>query len=102
MRIRRIFRPSPVARLRAPLALATGIGLFGLLLSVAVPRDLFGPAQRQPTLGATAGEISVLDGGTLRLGGQAVRLHALQAPERGQATCRDAAGRAGDCGAAAA
>src|SRR4051812_39062886 len=102
MRLRRIFRPSPVARLRAPLALATGIGLFGLLLSVAVPRDLLGSAHPLPTLAATAGEIRVLDGETLRLGDRVLRLQALQVPARGQASCRDAAGRSTDCGTAAA
>ena len=33
----------------------------------------------------------MLDGGTLRLGDRMLRLDALQVPERGQATCRDAA-----------
>ncbi|MFZ4406231.1 MAG: thermonuclease family protein [Paracraurococcus sp.] len=102
MRIRRIFRPSPAARLRVPLALTTGIGLFGLLLSVAVPRDLFGPTQRAPAVSAAASDIRVLDGETLQLGGRVLRLHALSVPERGQATCRDPAGRPTDCGAAAA
>jgi endonuclease YncB( thermonuclease family) len=102
MRIRRIFRPSPVARLRAPLALATGIGLFGLLLSVAVPRDLLGSARPLPALAAAAGEIRVLDGETLRLGDRVLRLQALQVPERGQASCRDAAGITTDCGTASA
>src|SRR4051812_12710158 len=102
MRLRRIFRPSPVARLRAPLAIATGIGLFGLLLSVAVPRDLLGSAHPLPALAATAGEIRVLDGETLRLGDRVLRLQALQVPARGQASCRDAAGRSTDCGTAAA
>jgi endonuclease YncB( thermonuclease family) len=102
MRIRRIFRPSPVARLRAPLALVTGIGLSGLLLSVAVPRDFLGATRPWPTLAAAAGDIRVLDGGTLRLGDRMLRLDAVQVPARGRATCRDAAGRSTDCGAAAA
>ena len=102
MRIRRIFRPSPAARLRAPLALATGIGLFGLLLPVAVPRDLPGSAQPLASLAAVAGEVRVLDGETLRLGARVLRLHAVQVPGRGQAVCRDAAGRTADCAAAAA
>jgi endonuclease YncB( thermonuclease family) len=102
MRIRRIFRPSPVARLRAPLALATGIGLFGLLLSGAVPHDLLGSARPLPALTASAAEIRVLDGETLRLGDRVLRLQALLAPARGQASCRDTAGRSADCGTAAA
>lgn len=102
MRIRRIFRPSPAARLRLPLAAATGVGLFALLLSTAVPSDLFGPARALPELRAAAAEVRVLDGGTLGLGAQVLRLHALQVPERGRAACRDAAGGVIDCAAAAA
>lgn len=102
MRIRRIFRPSPAARLRGPLALVTGIGLFGLLLSVAVPHDLLGTARPQPALTVTTDQIRVLDGETLRLGDRVLRLQALQVPARGQATCRDAAGQNQDCGTAAA
>lgn len=102
MRIRRIFRPSPAARLRAPLALVTGLGLFGLLVSVAVPRDLLSPARPLPALAAAAAEIRVLDGETLRLGDRVLRLQALRVPARGQAVCRDLAGRSLDCGTAAA
>ncbi|MFC7473664.1 thermonuclease family protein [Dankookia sp. GCM10030260] len=102
MRIRRIFRPSPATRLRAPLAFATGLGLLGLLLSAAVPRGFLGAARPLPVLAAAAGDIRVLDGETLRLGEQVLRLHAVQVPQRGQATCRDAAGQTTDCGAAAA
>ncbi|TDH63810.1 thermonuclease family protein [Dankookia rubra] len=102
MRIRRIFRRSPAARLRTPMAIATMIGLSGLLLSAAVPRDLLGSAPPQPMLVAAAGEIRVLDGATLRLGDQVLQLQAVQVPARGQASCRDAAGRTMDCGAASA
>lgn len=103
MRIRRIFRPGPAARLRLPLAVLTGLGLSGLLLSVAVPRNLPGSAWPSPALAAEAGEVRVLDGGTLQLGRRVLRLDALRVPERGQAACRDAAtGRTSDCGAAAA
>ncbi|MBK1659708.1 thermonuclease family protein [Paracraurococcus ruber] len=102
MRIRRIFRPSPAARLRLPLAAASGLGLFVLLVSAAVPRDLFGPARPLPLLATPAGEVRVLDGETLRLGERVLRLHALRVPERGAATCRDPAGRTVDCAAAAA
>jgi endonuclease YncB( thermonuclease family) len=102
MRIRRIFRPTPAARLRVPLAVISGFGLFVYLISVAVPGDLFGPTARMPTVSARAADIRVLDGETLRLGDRVIRLHALQVPERGQAACRDGGGRAADCGAAAA
>ncbi|TCZ56262.1 thermonuclease family protein [Roseicella aquatilis] len=102
MRVRRIFRPSPLARLRAPLMVLSGLGLVGLVGAQAVPRDLFQGRGEPPPLLAPAGEVRVLDGETLRLGRQVLRLAALQAPERGLAACRDAAGRARDCGAAAA
>ncbi|MFC0407798.1 thermonuclease family protein [Roseomonas elaeocarpi] len=46
-------------------------------------------------------EVHVVDGDTLRLGDQVVRLDGVQAPPRGE-TCVDAAGRSFDCGAAAA
>src|SRR4051794_41860405 len=101
MRIRRIFRPSLAARLRAPLAVAAGAGLLALVLLVAVPRDLFGSAPQPPALTVPAPEIRVLDGETLCLGDRTLRLHALQVPERGQAGCRDAAGRGPGFGAAA-
>ena len=101
MRIRRIFRPSPVARLRLPVAVATGVGLLGLMLSIAVPRDLFQSLDQRPPISASPEEVRVLDGGTLSLGRQVLRLRALQVPERGQAACPDRGGRAQDCGAAA-
>ena len=102
MRIRGIFRPSPATRLRTPLALAGGIGALALVLSVVVPRDLFGSAPGPAAPSLHSGEGRVLDDATLRLGEQVLRLHALQVPERGWATCRDQAGRTQDCAAAAA
>ena len=102
MRIRRIFRPTPAARLRAPLAIATAAGLFGLLISGAVPRDLLGAGGTSQVVSAVAADVRVLDGETLRVGQQVLRMHALKVPERGRAACRDAAGQALDCGVAAA
>ncbi|UPG72108.1 thermonuclease family protein [Roseomonas gilardii subsp. gilardii] len=54
-----------------------------------------GPLQAEPT------DIHVVDGETLRLQGQVVRLEGLQAPSRGE-TCADTAGQGFDCGVAAA
>ena len=54
-----------------------------------------GPLQADPT------DIHVVDGETLRLQGQVVRLEGLQAPSRGE-TCADTAGQGFDCGVAAA
>lgn len=54
-----------------------------------------GPLQADPM------DIHVVDGETLRLQGQVVRLEGLQAPSRGE-TCADTAGQGFDCGVAAA
>ena len=47
-----------------------------------------------------SGPARVIDGDTLDLGHERLRLHGIDAPETGQ-SCRDAAGRSWDCGAAA-
>lgn len=47
------------------------------------------------------GRVQVVDGDTLRIGGETVRLHAIDAPEIGQ-SCANAAGRPWACGQAAA
>lgn len=44
-----------------------------------------------------SGAAQVVDGDTLRLGAETLRLHAIDAPELGQ-ICRDAEGRRWDCG----
>ncbi len=103
MRVRRIFRPAPTDPRRwAPLAAGLGAVLLVALLAVAVPGDLFGSAPEEQSWSAPADEVRVLDGDTLRLGDRVLRLHALEVPERGRATCRGAGGKPQDCAAAAA
>jgi endonuclease YncB( thermonuclease family) len=54
-----------------------------------------------PTLAlAINGTASVTDGDTLRVGGEVIRLHGIDAPE-GEQTCRRASGAEYDCGMAA-
>lgn len=98
---RRIFRPEPKPR-RWRLPVVALVALSAMLASgIGLPPDLMGSAPRQQDWSALAAEVRVMDGDTLRLGDRTVRLAKVDAPERGQ-TCADAAGRAFDCGAAAA
>ena len=101
MRPRRIFIPSyhprPWGRLLAG-AVAAG-AVVGL--AVALPSDLFGSGPRGQEVRAPGAAVRIVDGETLALDGQVMRLAGVRAPARGQA-CHDAAGRAYDCGAAAA
>lgn len=56
----------------------------------------------QPALAETlTGRASVIDGDTLEISGQRIRLHAIDAPESGQA-CFDAKGKPWRCGTMAA
>jgi endonuclease YncB( thermonuclease family) len=80
---------------------AAGVAMVALLSGIGVPPALMGSAPREQDWSALAAEVRVVDGDTLRLGDRTVRLAGVEAPERGQA-CADAAGRAFDCGAAAA
>lgn len=103
MRIRRIFRPAPTDPRRwAPFAAGLGAVLTVAVLAVALPGDLLGSAPKEQSWSAPAAEVRVLDGDTLRLGDRVLRLHALEVPERGRATCRGAGGGPQDCAAAAA
>ena len=98
---RRIFRNSLSARtgrVGRTLAVWTcaAVGTAGLVM-VGLSSDLFGRAQPGPDLvRANAADVAVVDGETLRLGSQVVRLSGIQAPGRG-----DACGGAADCGGAA-
>ena len=71
-------------RLRPALALLAALAVSGPVLAQDV---LTGPAR-------------VIDGDTIEIRGQRVRLHGIDAPESAQ-TCRDGAGRAYRCGQAA-
>lgn len=71
---------------------AVGLGL---------PGNLFGSAPALQSWSATAAEVTVVDGETLRLGDRTLRLKGLDAPERGE-TCHGAAGAGFDCAAASA
>lgn len=81
------------------LVLATLCVLLGS--GIGLPPDLMGSAPREQDWSAPGAEVRVVDGETLRLGDRTVRLARIDAPARGQG-CADAAGRAFDCGAAAA
>ncbi len=58
------------------------------------------PPRAAGQIRANATDVAVLDGETLRLGADIVRLAGVEAPSRLE-TCRDASGAAADCGAAA-
>lgn len=69
----------------------------GLLVTIGVSSDLFGRATPGPDrLSADPGTVAVIDGETLRLEGQIIRLGGVEAPSRGD-LCRGGA----DCGGAA-
>lgn len=96
---RRIFRPSASTRRWRILAGLGGLTA-ALLLVLGAPSNLFGSAPLDRGWTAPAATVRVLDGDTLRLGEQVLRLGGLTAPPRGRA-CPDAQGRVRDCGTAA-
>ncbi|MCO6416304.1 thermonuclease family protein [Siccirubricoccus sp. KC 17139] len=102
MRPRRIFRPAPSPRRWGTFAVGALAALGAVTIAVAIPGDLFGSAPRDQLWAAGPGEVRVLDGDTLRLGDRVLRLAALDVPDRGRASCRDAAGRLADCAGLAA
>ncbi len=97
---RRIFRGS--AARRSPFASTLLAATVGVVVAAAVgltamSTDLFGRAAPPLThLAADAQNIAVIDGDTLRLDGQVVRLRGVEAPDRGD-RCRGEL----DCGGAA-
>jgi endonuclease YncB( thermonuclease family) len=101
MRPRRIFTPAYHPRPWG--AILAGALVAGAVagLAVALPQDLFGSSPRGQTLRAEGLEVRVVDGETLALGSQVLRLAGVWAPGRGVA-CHDQSGRSFDCGAAAA
>ena len=72
-----------------------------LIVALGLPSNLFGSAPREQIRSAASGEVSVVDGETLRLGQHTLRLIGLDAPGRGE-ICLASDGRRFDCGAAAA
>ncbi|HST76155.1 MAG TPA: thermonuclease family protein [Acetobacteraceae bacterium] len=108
-RPRRIFRSSPLARpspamLRAAIVAVAGLAGLGLLGAAALAiaglsTDLFGrtPPPTGRVLTAEPAQVAVIDGGTLRLDRQVVRLLGVDPPPRGE-SC----GGTADCGSAAA
>jgi endonuclease YncB( thermonuclease family) len=107
-RKRRIFRsaagphriawPSPAVLLAATGAILV---LFAVALLVSRPSDAPARPPASSQLAAGADHLAVLDGYTLRLGDQVVRLEGITAPPRG-AVCRGDGAEAIDCGVAAA
>lgn len=108
-RPRRIFRSSSLARpnpatLRTAIVALAGLAALGVLGAAALviaglSTDLLGrtPPAAIRTLAAPPAQVVVIDGGTLRMNRQVVRLLGVDPPERG-ASC----GTATDCGTAAA
>ena len=98
---RRIFRSQFATHPRrvrpallAAAALTSGVALTAL---AGLPFPLFGRAASLPDrVSAAPGDTAVIDGATMRLAGQVVRLRGVDAPERGE-LCRGGL----DCGGAA-
>lgn len=97
---RRIFRGS--ASRRSPVVFTLMAATVGVVAAAAagltaMSTDLFGRAPPPPShIAAEAQNIAVIDGDTLRVDGQVVRLRGVEAPDRGD-RCRDHL----DCGGAA-
>ena len=73
---------------------------FSLLVLWPAPLAAAPPVVAPPVVVELAGPARVVDGDSLVIAGQRIRLHGIDAPERAQ-TCRTASGRPWPCGAAA-
>lgn len=99
---RRIFRPAPQQQRWPGAAALLGLAALGwVVIGLGLPADLFGSAPHEREWQASASEVRVVDGDTLRLGDRTLRLSGVEAPGRGL-RCADAEGRSFDCGAASA
>lgn len=106
-RPRRIFSTAPAApRHNGGMGQTLFAGLLGTLFGAFVvllglPSDLFGHVPNPSgSLTAEASQVAVIDGDTLRLHENIVRLQGVEAPPRGRA-CKRADSSTFDCGAAA-
>jgi endonuclease YncB( thermonuclease family) len=99
---RRLFRSAPAPRRWSGLALGSVLTVLALAgIGLGLPANLFGNAPREQDWTASAAQLRVVDGDTLRLGERTLRLAGLISPVRGQ-TCTTAGGVGFDCGGAAA
>ena len=110
---RRIFRPAPLSLslpdglLPARLPRLTMAALAGSLLLIGgvwfAQRSATAPVRVQAGehLAADASQVAVLDGDTLRMRNQVIRLDGIEAPGR-DGSCRHASGAGLDCGTASA
>ncbi|MBW6398172.1 thermonuclease family protein [Roseomonas sp. HJA6] len=87
--------------MRGAALLISAVVAVPLLLALALPTNLFGSAPADRQWRADAADIRVVDGETLALGEQVVRLSGMAAPMRGEA-CQRANGDRFDCGGASA
>ncbi len=87
--------------MRGAALLLSAVVAVPLLLALALPTNLFGSAPTDRQWRAEAGDVRIVDGETLALGEQVVRLSGMSAPMRGE-VCRRADGESFDCGGASA
>jgi len=103
-------RRSPLARLGRAFGLLALGALIGTAVALAAPDRVSksppavtvtrGAVYHPPAASTLAGFATVIDGDTLRIGGEKIRISGIDAPEL-QQNCRDAQGRDWACGRAA-